>query len=176
MVSCLTSRFFKKGSFIFSLLGFFFVYQNLSAGFGEWEEVFPEGQTLCARGEPFSFFVRRGTGPNPNLVVDHIGGGACWDANTCSVEGSTYVDSVDMVRDMYEQGVGGIYDHNNPKNPLKNWTHVVIPYCTGDIHWGENDKVYTKSTGETFTIHHRWICSIQRKSWKSKIILRQSCT
>ncbi len=56
---------------------------------------------------------------------------------------------------MYKQGLDGIYDHQKNNNPLKDWTHVVIPYCTGDIHWGEHDKTYTKANGESFTIHHR---------------------
>ena len=40
------------------------------------------------------------------------------------------------------------YDKSHPDNPIKNWHHIVIPYCTGDIHWGNNDKLYTKENGE----------------------------
>jgi hypothetical protein len=32
---------------------------------------------------------------------------------------------------------------------------VVIPYCTGDIHWGENDQTYVDQNGTTFPIYHR---------------------
>lgn len=124
---------------------------NLLAG--EWVEHFPGGETRCARGEDFAFFVHEGT--TDKVLIDFIGGGACWNADTCSTEQPTFVDSVDMVRERYEEGLEGFYDHDNPDNPVKDWTHVVVPYCTGDIHWGENDKVYTKENGEEFTIHHR---------------------
>ena len=42
-----------------------------------WNEIFPEGDTICARGTPFSFFVHPGT--VDRVVVDFMGGGACWE-------------------------------------------------------------------------------------------------
>ena len=155
MVSSASYSFFKKLFFICSLI---LGLAGSSQAFARddldgWEEIFPGGETRCARGEPFSFFVNKGT--SGKVVVDFIGGGACWNAQTCSREGATFVDSVDMVRNIYKQGPEGVYNHKDLSNPLHNWTHVVVPYCTGDIHWGEHDKVYTKENGESFTIYHR---------------------
>lgn len=136
-------------------------YQNALA---EWEEIAPGGNTLCGRGEPFSFFVYQGSGEK--VVIDFIGGGACWDENTCSKEGATFIDSVDMVREQNRAGLKGIYDHENENNPIDDWTHVVIPYCTGDIHWGESDHVYHKENGESFTIYHRGAINVKAvMSW-----------
>lgn len=118
-----------------------------------WVEHKPGGDTRCARGEEFSFFVHEGS--SDKIVVDFIGGGACWNGRNCSTEGATFVDSVDVVREYQQQGLEGIYDHSDSRNPVKDWTHVIIPYCTGDIHWGENDVTYTDKNGDDFTIHHR---------------------
>src|SRR5690606_13843929 len=43
----------------------------------------------------------------------------------------------------------------HPENPYSSWTHVVIPYCTGDLHWGNSEREYTTANGERFTIHHK---------------------
>ena len=45
----------------------------------------------------------------------------------------------------------GFYDLDNPDNPFNGWTLVHIPYCTGDIHWGDNVVEYT----DDLTIHHK---------------------
>ena len=70
-------------------------------------------------------------------------------------EGATFADSVSYVRKRYQTGLDGIYNHQKTENPVQNWTHVVIPYCTGDIHWGSRDITYTKDNGEQFNIYHR---------------------
>lgn len=119
----------------------------------EWQEIKPRGHTLCARGEEFSFFVAEGR--TDRIVIDYIGGGACWNDVTCSEESATFNDSIDDLREHHRQGVSGIYDRNNPNNPIRDWTHVIVPYCTGDIHWGSSDQTYTNERGEEFTIHHR---------------------
>ena len=32
----------------------------------------------------------------------------------------------------------GILDRTNPANPVKDWNFVFVPYCTGDVHGGNN--------------------------------------
>jgi hypothetical protein len=118
-----------------------------------WVEIKPGGLSKCARGEEFSFFYR--PGQSKKIVIDFIGGGACWNANTCSKKTATFVDSVDYIRKRAQQGLNGIYNHQNPDNPIKDWNHLIIPYCTGDVHWGENDTTYTDDQGQKFIIHHR---------------------
>jgi len=49
----------------------------------------------------------------------------------------------------------GIYDRGNPENPFREWTHVYIPYCTGDLHWGNAVTSYTNATGRPFVIQHK---------------------
>ena len=141
---------------VFSLkLSLFFMLLAFSSvsSFAKWTEYFPGGETLCARGEPFSFFVHEGR--TDKIVIDFIGGGACWNSENCSSEAPTFVDSVNMLKELQKEGLNGIYNHEHPENPIGDWTHVVVPYCTGDIHWGEKDVTYTDKKGKSFTIHHR---------------------
>ena len=49
----------------------------------------------------------------------------------------------------------GIYDHTKAENPFKDWYHVIVPYCTGDIHWGDSVTTYGKGTDKEVTINHK---------------------
>ncbi len=123
---------------------------DLEAG---WNELVPGGPTICSRGNEFAFFVHPGT--TNKLVVDFIGGGACWSFETCSFATAIFSDSVDPVRDAVAAGVAvGIYDRENAENPFADWTHVIIPYCTGDIHWGDASTTY-EGDRLPITVNHR---------------------
>jgi hypothetical protein len=37
---------------------------------------------------------------------------------------------------------GGFGDFTNPDNPFKDWSYVWIPYCSCDVHWGDNGITY----------------------------------
>lgn len=117
-----------------------------------WFEIQTGGATTCARGAPYSFFVF--PGDNSKVIVDFIGGGACWDAATCAPESATFSDNIDDIR-REAMNPQGVYRRNHPDNPYRDWTHIVVPYCTGDIHWGDNEVAYKRSDGSEFTIHHR---------------------
>lgn len=119
-----------------------------------WNEIAPGGDTICSRGDPYAFFVR--PGKVNKVIVDFIGGGACWNATTCSVADAIFEDTVDSVRDAIAANQPtGFYDHDNPDNPFADWYHVVIPYCTGDIHWGDSVTVYNEGQANEITINHK---------------------
>jgi hypothetical protein len=109
-----------------------------------WNELEPGGESSCSRGAPYSFFVRPGT--VNQVVIEFEGGGACWDATTCAVGSDSFDDVVDFV----PANVQGIQDHDNADNPFRDWTHVFLPYCTGDLHWGNKTTSYAG-----MTIEHR---------------------
>ena len=81
----------------------------------------------------FTFFVKGGD--TNKLVVYFQGGGACWDANNCLYY-HTYTEEVLNIAD-YDTGFMGIFDTELFLNPFKDWYFVYIPYCTGDVHWGQ---------------------------------------
>lgn len=120
---------------------------------GEWHELLPGGGTQCSHGAPFAFYVYHGS--TNNLAVNFQGGGACWSDVTCSLGGTYYQETVDSARDDYESHtVAGITDMSNDDNPIKDYTQIFIPYCTGDVHWGDRDMTYG-SGDSAFTIHHK---------------------
>lgn len=147
--------------------------EPLSAVAGEWVEIAPapariEGRLIeatCADypgADPaYKFWARRGT--ENRLVVYFDGGGACWDDVTCAVprlagsrgEGDGFYKAELLASDDPSR-LGGIFDLDNPANPVRTWSMVFIPYCTGDVHAGSNTAHYNDpDTGQPFSIEHR---------------------
>lgn len=114
----------------------------------------------------FSFWAKRGS--VNNLVVFFDGGGACWDDLTCSHPAS---DAASTVLEFYVPEISpsddpsssydGVADVDNPANPVRDWSMVFIPYCTGDVHLGSATRQYTNAGNAalprhaTFQIEHR---------------------
>lgn len=110
----------------------------------DWTTVTPGGDAVCARGTPYSFFVR--SGDPAKLVIFFEGGGACWNDATCA-PGSGLFDEVVEGGEAaaYNQG---IFDAANSENPLAGYTVVFIAYCTGDYHLGTQTVEYGTGTVE----------------------------
>lgn len=112
-----------------------------------------QGDTVCALGGKYGFAVR--PGDPSKVVVEFEGGGACWSESTCDhpftedPASATYKDFV-----LGEQYTGttqvGLRDHANQDNPVQGWTHVIVPYCSADVHWGDSESQY-----EGRTVQHR---------------------
>ena len=56
------------------------------------------------------------------------GGGACYDAETCAGNPDRVFATAPLPF--------GVFDRNNPANPVGDWNHVYVPYCSGDLHMG----------------------------------------
>lgn len=84
--------------------------------------------TICMNGETAGF----GVSLNPdskNVMIYLEGGGACFnDLCDFSAFSIPFIPPPD-----------GIFNRNNPGNPVKDWSMVYVPYCTGDIHGGDKD-------------------------------------
>lgn len=117
-----------------------------------WTPITPGGETLCARGTPFSFFAREGS--SEDLLIEFQGGGACWDAQTCSPTGPTFDPSVEINgQDNPANAAVGIHDLDNPENPFRDYDAVFIPYCTGDVQTGSSTITYQTSSTRTFEMN-----------------------
>lgn len=121
---------------------------DLPAG---WTKIDGGGDTMCARGTPYSFWVRPGT--INKLLIFFEGGGGCWDAESCRAGSSFFDDSVDQGDSPERQR--GIFDLDNPDNPFKDYYIAYVPYCTGDVHMGNNVHTYTADSGEQVTINFK---------------------
>ncbi|HLV33980.1 MAG TPA: pectin acetylesterase-family hydrolase [Spirillospora sp.] len=103
-----------------------------------WNTIEPGGETGCAHGDPYAFWVH--PGKTDNLLIYFEGGGGCWNAQSCRDNGQRdngyYVSRVEEPYSPARQG--GIFDLHDARNPFQDYTYVHIPLCTGDTHWGSN--------------------------------------
>ncbi|MEQ1617963.1 MAG: pectin acetylesterase-family hydrolase [Terricaulis sp.] len=109
----------------------------------------------------YRFWYRQGSGDG--LVVFFDGGGACWDDVTCAVprrardrndDGGLY--KAELLPGDNPSAMQGIFDLANPRNPVRDWSFVFVPYCTGDVHVGAAAAHYSDpDTGALYTIQHR---------------------
>lgn len=118
----------------------------------------PGGDTICSRGTPFRFFAYGGDAKR--LVIDFQGGGACWNAFTCSVADAIFAPEAETEAQLdaakSDPDIGGIYKLDDPANPVQGWSMVHVPYCTGDIHWGNAVHQYN----DVLTIQHKGFVNV----------------
>jgi cysteine-rich repeat protein len=94
-----------------------------------WEYIEVPG-TLCMNGSTAGFGVS--LNPDSKDVMIYLeGGGACFnDACDFSAFNIPFIPPPD-----------GIFNRNNNSNPVRDWSMVYVPYCTGDIHGGDQDTM-----------------------------------
>lgn len=144
-----------------------------SAPASEWVQVTPPPVRLDGRlyeatcshatgtDPAYRFWMRRGTAAG--IVVFFDGGGACWDDITCAIPRRREAERDDdgfykpeLIPTDNPNRFSGIFDLNNPRNPVRDWSFVYVPYCTGDVHSGSNTATYTDpDTGQPYQIEHR---------------------
>jgi len=126
------------------------VDEPASIAVGEWTPFDGGEDCQCADGSAVDFMQRDA---DPEKVVLYFeGGGACFTAETCAFEGQekTYISSSDQTPEDLA-GRGGIFDAENPDNPLGDYSFIYVPYCTGDVHIGNAATDYS----EDLTVQHR---------------------
>ena len=135
----------------------------ITAPMSEWTWVdFPD--STCNEGTPTGIGV--GLTASKNLLVFLTGGGACWDYDTCFNLGTaatgpfTATQFTKEILPATADGSGTLFDRSDEKNPFRDWNLVYIPYCTGDVHAGDNDAMYTKG-GDVKTWRHRGRPNVQ---------------
>jgi hypothetical protein len=81
---------------------------------------------------------------SPNLLIFLEEGGACFDTLSCgttplSFDGSDFAQRFPSAADGGTPYAGnGILDRTNSANAVADWNFVYVPYCTGDLHAGDN--------------------------------------
>ncbi|MFO0591303.1 MAG: pectin acetylesterase-family hydrolase [Polyangiaceae bacterium] len=86
--------------------------------------------TVCMNGDTAGFGISINPA-SPNVMIYLEGGGACFnDACDFSAFSIPFVPPID-----------GIFNRDNPGNPVKDWSMIYVPYCSGDIHGGDKDTM-----------------------------------
>ena len=112
-----------------------------------WQKILAGDDCACSDGSEYSYWVREGDPSKVMLFFD--GGGACFSAESCDPNGSpTYSIRAD---DNPNEAASGVFDLENPENPVGDWTMIFMPYCTGDGHLGTNAG---HDYGEGIIINH----------------------
>lgn len=135
----------------------------ISAPAGTWTFVDIAG-SVCDDGTPTGIAVSPSptAGPDGNLLIYFVGGGACWDFLTCvALNTSTHGPFGQAQFDSLKGKLGGtILDRTVANNPFASYHMVVVPYCTGDLHGGDNVATY-QGNGTTRVIHHKGYANVQ---------------
>jgi len=122
-----------------------------------WDQLRPGGETLCAKGTPYHFYVRRGS--PQKLLMFFEGGGACWTGEDCDRGRPNYHPDLVSQGPAVDPAMRGILDLAHPENPLADRSAVLVPYCTGDVHLGDRSTTYRVASGggeaRSVTVQHR---------------------
>lgn len=114
-----------------------------------WSRVPGGAGTRCSLGSEFAFHVR---GADPKRVMLYLqGGGACWNERLCNVQGRPAFDPALDASDDPARMRGGLLDLENAENPVRDFSIVFVPYCTGDVHLGTKRVEYSQAVA----IEHR---------------------
>lgn len=129
--------------------------EGSAANFATWEKVVPGGDTTCADGSDYAFWVHAA---GPDKVVFYLdGGGICFDAASCANantpnsgerEGPDYDPNIEGENPGIE---GGMFDLDHPDNPFGDYSFVYVPLCTADAHLGNSTRTYSAE----LTVEHK---------------------
>jgi hypothetical protein len=125
---------------------------------GVWQKVeLPD--TFCGNGSQYKFFVNYSNSSN-NLIISFEPGGACWDYASCAGDGGLRgAANPDGIPDDHMTSLKWEMlplHRRDPTNPLSDWNMVFVPYCTGDLHTGNNVITYPNPdpSGAPLVFHH----------------------
>ena len=130
--------------------------------FGSWVKYEPEGAT-CSDGSQYAFYVEFSE-TSDNIVVYFMGGGGCWDYDSCVSGGARGAANPNGLPDDYANvhttiefngaevpiNVNQVYPllNNDPEvSPMADWNKVFVPYCTGDVYAGSTINTYQDPDG-----------------------------
>lgn len=102
-----------------------------------WEKINIPG-AICGDGQSYSVFLDRKKADK--LLVEFMGGGACWSEGTCY--GDTRLTKIQPP----ENAVTSVIAKEADGNPWNEHTALYIPYCTGDVHSAFHSVSYKPDT------------------------------
>lgn len=129
------------------------------AEYEEWLKVEIPG-AVCGNNSQYKFFVNYKEGAKDLLIMLEPGG-ACWDYDGCSGKTDLGAAHPDGIPDDLMNAVGQSANispliRRKDGGPTSDFNLVFLPYCTGDVHTGNNVIVYEdpSGVGEPLEFHH----------------------
>lgn len=90
-------------------------------------------------------------GKEKNKVVVYFFGGGVSITPETSEGGKEFYATNMMAQDYVAKwGIGS----DDPENPFKDWTFIVVPYASGDFHTGTGEYRYTDDNGKEKVVYH----------------------
>jgi hypothetical protein len=147
---------------------------EVPAAYEKWLKVEVPG-TVCGNGSQYKFFVNYKEGAEDLLVMLEPGG-ACWDYAGCSGKtdlGAAHPDGIpdDLMKITGPTASISPLIRRDLEGPTKDFNMVFLPYCTGDVHTGNNVITYTdpEGVGPDLEFHHAGHANILGASaWMAK--------
>lgn len=143
--------------------------------FYKWQQVNLPASTgaRCGNGSPYKIFVN--LSPNTrNVQIFMEPGGVCFNYEQCAGKTAWGAFNPEGVPDNYTSLLSytngklnvsttgalesPIYQRipltTNQRLKMQDWTTIYMPYCSGDVHLGDNSKVYTSADGKATRVQH----------------------
>lgn len=127
------------------------------------------GQPICGDGTAFSFYVTKPPQKHDwskRILIEFIGGGACWDAQTCEKQANyltspsekldTFVgrSCTEAAAGAYEKAFNMLCSSTLGETDMSAYTTIIVPYCTQDCHSGDASVAYSDGDGNANTVKH----------------------
>jgi Pectinacetylesterase len=126
-----------------------------------WVKIEPPG-VVCGNNTPYKFFANFSASTD-KLVVVFEPGGACWDYDSCTgkngIRGAANVDGLKDTHWDKASFISPFLSRFDDTSPSQTWNMVYIPYCTGDVHTGNNVVTYEGTPNVEF--HHDGHTAVQ---------------
>jgi hypothetical protein len=111
----------------------------------EWTWI-PFDNAFCGDGSTTGIGVNL-TKKSSRVLLYLEGGGACWSDLTCNTlktasNFTTGFSETNFKNTASNSLSKSFFDRNAADNPFKDYSIVYVPYCTGDIHAGDNTVMY----------------------------------
>lgn len=110
----------------------------------------PVAGSVCMDGSATGIGVNKNSA-SKDVVIYMQGGNACFNTGSCAVTAHKHgFVQADFDAEKTSAIDPSPFFQRSATNPLKDYNFVYIPYCTGDLHFGDND---TMVGGQMRTFH-----------------------
>ncbi len=105
-------------------------------------------QSMKSRNGASTGYLASMNNNHTNLVIYFEGGGACFNAETCTQNRDhfTAADGEDYA-DILNQTNFELFDRTNSNNKFQHWSYIFVPYSTGDVHSGNHSEADVPNNG-----------------------------